>query len=79
MKRTMNLSITYTLGGAHEKEIVYEGGTLEEIAKQITDDENQLLYYMRTGDDEGERCFYFGGFMFRKDGLLMAQMTEGVI
>ena len=59
-----------------EKELQYQGGSLEEIAAQIQRDENDLLEYMTTGDDKGIKSFVFSGFMFRKDTIEAAQMTE---
>ena len=79
MKKSMNLSLLYAGGVEIDREIEYDGEDLEEIAKQINDDENELLYYMRSEDDGGEKCFCFSGFMFRKEGLLTAQLSEGVM
>ena len=59
-----------------EKELQYQGGSLEEIAVQIQRDENDLLEYMTTGDDKGRKSFVFAGFMFRKDMIEAAQMME---
>ena len=58
-----------------EKELQYQGSP-EEIAAQIERDENALLEYMTTGDDRGQKSFVFAGFMFRKDMIEAAQMTE---
>lgn len=79
MRKTMNLTLFYALGGRIEHELVYEGESMIDIARQIESDENMLLDYMRSGDSKGEKCFVLGGFMFRKDGILAAQITEGVI
>lgn len=49
---------------------------MEEIAAQIQRDENDLLEYMTTGDDKGRKSFCFAGFMFRKDIIDAAQMSE---
>ena len=75
MTKSMMLAI-YNRGGVLEQELQYHGGSLEEIAAQIGRDENALLEYMRTGDDHGEKSFCFAGFMFRKDMIEAAQMTE---
>ena len=75
----MNLSLLYAGGVEIDREIEYDGENLEDIAKQIDKDENDLLYYMRSEDDGGEKCFCFSGFMFRKEGLLTAQLSEGVM
>lgn len=79
MKKSMNLSLLYAGGVEIDREIEYDGENLEDIAKQIDKDENDLLYYMRSEDDGGEKCFCFSGFMFRKEGLLTAQLSEGVM
>ena len=75
MQKTMQLTL-YNRGGVLEKELQYQGGTLEEIAAQIQRDENELMEYMTTGDDKGRKSFVFAGFMFRKDIIDAAQMTE---
>ena len=79
MKKSMNLSLLYAGGVEIDREIEYDGENLEDIAKQIDKDENDLLYYMRSEDDGGEKCFCFSGFMFRKEGLITAQLSEGVM
>lgn len=79
MKKSMNLCLLYDGGVEIDREIAYEGEDLEDIASQINRDENDLLYYMRSEDDGGEKCFCFSGFMFRKEGLLTAQFSEGVM
>lgn len=58
-----------------EAELQYQG-TPEEIAAQIGRDENALMDYMLTGDDKGMKSFCFAGFMFRKDIIDAARMTE---
>ena len=75
MVKTMLLEI-YNRGGVLEKELQYQGKDLAEIAAQIDRDENELLEYMTTGDDMGQKSFVFAGFMFRKDIIDAAQMTE---
>ena len=74
MTKTMMLAI-YNRGGVLEKELQYRGST-EEVAAQIQRDENDLLEYMTTGDDKGQKSFVFAGFMFRKDIIDAVQMTE---
>ena len=63
-------------GGYIERELVYEGKDEKDIAAQIQRDENALLYYMRTGDDQGEKCFVFQGFMLAKKPIQAAQFRE---
>ena len=59
-----------------EKIIEYEGETEMEIAKQIQADENELLYYMQTGDEAGSKCFCFRGYMIKKANILTARFTD---
>lgn len=75
MLRKIKLYIKYS-GGGIEKDLIYEGDTEEEIAKNIMRDENALLEYMETEEDHGVRSFVFQGFMFKKDGILAAQFAE---
>lgn len=69
----------FILGGGVEKDITYIGDSLEEIASDIDRDNNELLYYMREGDDKGVKAFCFGGFMFRKNGIYAAKMSESFL
>lgn len=75
MIKKMNLEI-FSGGGYIERELVYEGKDLKEIAAKIERDENALLEYMRTGETHGEKCFVFQGFMFAKKPITAAQMKE---
>jgi len=75
MIKKMSLEI-FTGGGWIEREITYEGKDEKEIARMISEDENALLNYMRTGDDLGEKCFVFQGFMLTKRSILAAQFKE---
>lgn len=63
-------------GGGIEKDLIYEGDTEEDIARNIMRDENALLEYMETEEDLGVKSFVFQGFMFKKDGILAAQFAE---
>lgn len=74
----MTLSLSYASGKDIEQELVYEGDSLEDVARDVARDENALLDYMRTEKDNGEKCFCFCGFMFRKAGLLTAKMSEWI-
>lgn len=76
MIKTMNLEIYSNGGGYIKREISYQGESTEEIARNIDRDENSLLEYMQTGDTNGVGSFCFGGFMFRKEGIIAAQFTE---
>ena len=75
MIKKMSLEI-FSGGGYIERELVYEGKDLKEIQEQIQRDENALLEYMRTGNDQGEKCFVFQGFMLAKKPLQAVQLKE---
>lgn len=75
MVKKMQL-VLYNRGGVLEKELEYQGKDLKEIAAQIDRDENALMEYMMTGDIKGQKSFCFAGFMFRKDCIEAAQLTE---
>ena len=75
MIKKMSLEI-FTGGGYIERELVYEGKDEKEIARMISEDENALMNYMRTGDDLGEKCFVFQGFMLAKKPIQAAQFKE---
>lgn len=75
MIKKMTLEI-FSGGGYIERELVYEGRNAQEIAEQIRRDENELLEYMRTGKDNGEKCFVFQGFMLAKKPIQAAQFRE---
>lgn len=75
MIKKMSLEI-FSGGGYIERELVYEGKDAKEIQEQIQRDENALVYYMRTGDDLGEKCFIFQGFILAKKPLQAVQFKE---
>lgn len=75
MVKKMQL-VLYNRGGVLEKELEYHGKDLEEIATQINRDENALMEYMMSGDIKGQKSFCFAGFMFRKDCVEAAQLSE---
>lgn len=76
MTKKMILSLFFCGGGQIDKELYYNGSSEEEIAKMIMKDENELLEYMRTNDDHGAEAFCFCGFMFRKEKIMAAQLSE---
>jgi len=76
MKKVMCLDLIFSGGNCVSRDLSYQGDTLDDIAKQIQKDENELLYYMRTHDFKTEKCFCFAGFMFQKGGLVAAQLKE---
>lgn len=59
-----------------ENVVEYEGEDLNEIAKMISDDENALFDYLRSGDDENVKAFCFRGLMIRKNIIQTAQFSE---
>lgn len=75
MVKKMQL-VLYNRGGVLEKELEYQGKDLKEIAAQINRDENALMEYMMSGDIKGQKSFCFAGFMFRKDCIEAAQLSE---
>ena len=75
MIKKMSLEI-FSGGGYIERELVYEGKNLSEISAQIERDENALLEYMKTGNEQGEKCFVFQGFMLAKKPIQAAQFRE---
>ena len=75
MVKTMLLEI-FTGGGYIERELSYDGKDQKEIDAKIRKDEEDLLEYMRTGKDNGEKCFVFQGFMLAKKPIMAAQFKE---
>lgn len=49
---------------------------MKEITAKIQRDENELLEYMRTGKENGEKSFVFQGFMLKKCLITAAQLKE---
>lgn len=76
MTKTMKLEIYFMGGGYINRDIMYIGESMEDIAQNINRDENNLLEYMQSQDDKGIKSFCFGGFMFQKEGIIAAQITE---
>lgn len=71
MKRKMKVEINDT-----ETIIEYEGIDERDIAQQIQMDENALLRYMMTGNEEGSKAFCFQGYMIKKALIATARFTE---
>lgn len=59
-----------------EEEIIYYGISLKDIAKQVDRDEEEILYYMQTGDMKKQRCFCFNGLMINKAGIVAIRLSE---
>lgn len=76
MKKTMTLELHFVGGGELIKDLTYYGDSLEEIAKHIENDENELLYYMQTLDTKDVMSFCFSGFIFQKESIMTAQLSE---
>jgi len=76
MTKRMLLTLILSGGGVVEREISYQGDSMDEIALLIERDENDLLEYMLTNNNKGQKSFCFGGFIFRKAGIVAAQMRE---
>lgn len=49
---------------------------MQEIAKRIENDENALLEYLMTGEENGAGAFCFCGFVVRKNGIVAGMFSE---
>ena len=78
MTANAQIELVYHGGVIIDKEVTYYGDSLEEIARTMDRDNNELLEYMMTHDDKGHKAFCFGGFMFEKAGLIAAQMRDSI-
>lgn len=76
MTKAMRIELFFMGGGTVERDLLYHGEDLTEIARDIDRDENALLEYLMTGDDKGQKAFCFCGFMFRKEGIAAAKISE---
>lgn len=63
-------------GGNITLDLIYEGKTLDEIANQIDRDQEEIFYYMNTGDTKKQQCFCFQGMMIRKAGIQAIRLSE---
>ncbi len=59
-----------------ETVVEYQGDDANQIALMIAKDENELLDYLRTGQDKGIEAFCFQGLMIRKSIIQTARFTE---
>lgn len=59
-----------------EEEIIYYGTSYKDIARQVDRDEEEILYYMQTGDMKKQRCFCFNGLMINKAGIVAIRLSE---
>ena len=76
MIKEMRLELVYEYVGTIERDLTYIGEDMEEIAAAIDRDENELLEYMQTGEKKGKNAFCFCGFMFLKEGIIAAKISE---
>lgn len=81
MKKKMKLEIwTQKSGGGGNapitEDIVYEGRTLKEIAALIDKDQDEIAYYMQTGDFKKIQCFCFQGLFIKKAGIVAIKLSE---
>ena len=77
INKNIKIELFYPWGGV-EKDLTYYGETMEEITENIDRDNNELLYYLRTGDDRGKKAFCFSGLIFKKEGIYAAKMSESL-
>lgn len=81
MKKKMKLEIwTQKSGGGGNapitEDIIYEGRTLKEIAALIDKDQDEIAYYMQTGDFKKVQCFCFQGLFIKKAGIVAIKLSE---
>ena len=80
MEKKMKLELWLTNnrsgGGKIEVDIIFTGNTKTEILKKIQETENEIHYYMTTGDAKNESCFIFGDFILRKEGIQAIRLSE---
>lgn len=80
MKKKMKLEIwTQKSGGGNApitEDIIYEGRTLKEIAALIDKDQDEIAYYMQTGDFKKIQCFCFQGLFIKKAGIVAIKLSE---
>jgi len=81
MKKKMKLEIwTQKSGGGGNapitEDIIYEGRTLKEIAALIDKDQDEIAYYMQTGDFKKIQCFCFQGLFIKKAGIVAIKLSE---
>lgn len=79
MERTMKLEIWNKCSGGGGKiveSITYRGGSLKEIASLIDRDQEEIMYYMTTGDLKKQKCFNFQGLIVNKAGIVAIRLSE---
>lgn len=63
-------------GAAIEQDIMYEGGTEAEVLALIVHDQEEISYYMKTGDTKKIQCFCFQGIYIKKAGIVAIKLSE---
>lgn len=77
VQRKYKIELWKSNGGAKiEEEITYYGTSLEDIARQVDKHEEEIIYYMQTGDMKKQRCFNFNGLMINKAGIVAIRLSE---
>lgn len=80
IKKKMKLEIwTQKSGGGGPlitEDVFYEGESLKEIAALIDKDQNEIDYYMKTGDFKKIQCFCFQGLFIKKAGIVAIKLSE---
>lgn len=79
IKKKMKLEIwTQKSGGGPliTEDVFYEGESLKEIAALIDKDQNEIDYYMKTGDFKKIQCFCFQGLFIKKAGIVAIKLSE---
>ena len=79
MQRTMKLEIWLAKangGGNIEVNIVFKGRSRTDVLKKIQAVEDEIMYYMTTGDTKKEPCFIFGDFIIKKAGIIAIRLSE---
>ena len=59
-----------------EVELIFTGKSRAVITKKIQAIEDEIMYYMTTGDTKKEPCFVFGDFIIRKAGIQAIRLAE---
>ena len=70
------MNVIFREGGGITSDVEYFGETAEEIAALIQKDENEILEYMQTGDDNGVGAFCIRGLMIKKKDIQIIRMKE---
>lgn len=58
------------------EDVIYEGSSIKEIAALINKDQDEIDYYMKTGDFKKIQCFCFQGLFIKKAGIVAIKLSE---